>query len=118
MTISTRRIYGDERRGDEFRVLVDRLWSRGIKKTDADIDLWLKDLSPSSELRRWFHDDPDSRYEAFAERFKEELEERDLDLAEIEEHTAIVLLTGVKDMERSHIPTMIDYLKQRLSEEK
>lgn len=118
MTISSRRIYGDERRGDEFRVLVDRLWPRGIKKTDADIDLWLKELSPSSDLRRWFHDDPDSRYEAFAQQFKDELEEHDLDLAEIEEHADIVLLTGVKDMERSHIPTIVEYLKERLNTKK
>ena len=58
---------------DGYRILIDRLWPRGVKKEDAKIDQWLKDSAPSSELRKWFHEDKD-RYSDFKEKYLEELE--------------------------------------------
>jgi uncharacterized protein YeaO (DUF488 family) len=60
---------------DGMRVLVDRLWPRGLRKADAAIDCWLKEIAPSSELRRWFGHDP-SRWEEFERRYRAELSSR------------------------------------------
>ena len=57
MPIATKRIYQAVSKQDGTRILVDRIWPRGIKKADAQIDLWPKDLTPSTELRKWFHED-------------------------------------------------------------
>ena len=80
--------------------------------------VWLKDLTPSAELRRWYHADPDNRYDAFAARYREELQdpEHQAALAELwrlakqQPHT--VLLTAVKHPERSHISVLLDYLHE------
>ncbi|HAT8348787.1 TPA: DUF488 domain-containing protein, partial [Legionella pneumophila] len=58
MNIQVKRIYEESNESDGFRILVDRLWPRGIKKTEANIDLWLKDIAPSDSLRKWFNHDP------------------------------------------------------------
>ncbi len=70
--VKVRRVYEPPRKDDGFRVLVDRLWPRGLKKGRAALDLWAKDIAPSSELRMWFAHDP-GRWPEFARRFKEEL---------------------------------------------
>lgn len=70
--VKTKRAYEAPERADGFRVLVDRLWPRGITKRAARIDLWAKDLAPSSELRKWFGHDPD-RFAAFSARYRQEL---------------------------------------------
>jgi uncharacterized protein YeaO (DUF488 family) len=71
MRLRTKRVYDDPAAEDGFRVLVDRLWPRGLKKEDARLDLWLRDIAPSSELRRWYqHDEalwPEFRRRYFAE---------------------------------------------------
>lgn len=115
MRLTCRRIYGDERQGAEYRVFVDRLWPRGVSKEDADLDQWAKDLTPSSGLRSWFHENKDDRYDEFARRYRAELKETDFDFSELRKHTSIVLLTAVKDVETSHIPTLTKYLKKALT---
>jgi uncharacterized protein YeaO (DUF488 family) len=70
--VKTKRAYEPAQRGDGFRVLVDRLWPRGVTKGAACIDLWAKDLAPSPELRKWFGHDP-LRFAVFAERYRKEL---------------------------------------------
>lgn len=72
MTIRIKRIYEPAARTDGVRVLVDRLWPRGIKKDDARIDLWLKEIAPTTPLRRWFDHRPE-RWEKFRERYVSEL---------------------------------------------
>jgi uncharacterized protein YeaO (DUF488 family) len=57
--IKIKRVYEKPEKKDGFRVLVDRLWPRGMKKSEAGIDLWLKDIAPDSDLRKWFSHDPD-----------------------------------------------------------
>ncbi len=75
MTILVKRIYEPAARSDGFRVLVDRLWPRGISKERAELDLWLPDLGPSTELRKWFSHDP-SKWEVFCSRYHAELKEK------------------------------------------
>jgi len=72
--VKLKRAYEQPEAGDGVRILVDRLWPRGVKKEDAAIDQWMKDLSPSTELRHWFGHDPD-RWKEFRERYAKEVDE-------------------------------------------
>lgn len=72
MGVSLKRAYEPPARSDGLRVLVDRLWPRGVTKSEAGIDLWLKDLAPSAELRKWFGHDP-RKWPEFQERYRAEL---------------------------------------------
>lgn len=71
-----RRAYETPTHNDGRRVLIDRMWPRGIAKTDADIDDWLRELAPSDELRRWFGHDPE-RWTEFEQRYRAELDDHD-----------------------------------------
>lgn len=73
--IKLKRIYDPVSPDDGKRILVDRLWPRGIKKEDARIDEWLKDIAPSDQLRKWFSHDP-SKWEEFKRRYREELKDK------------------------------------------
>jgi uncharacterized protein YeaO (DUF488 family) len=70
--VKLKRAYESPADGDGRRVLVDRLWPRGVKKTEAGIDQWMKELAPSTELRKWFGHDPD-RWEEFRRRYEAEI---------------------------------------------
>ena len=72
-SIQVKRAYDPPSKADGVRVLVDRLWPRGLTKTAAAVDLWLKDVAPSVTLRRWFNHDP-SRWTEFTQRYSEELD--------------------------------------------
>lgn len=74
-TIKLKRVYDNPGKDDGLRILVDRLWPRGLKKEDAKIDLWLKEIAPSSELRIWFNHDPD-KWKEFYHRYSEELDNK------------------------------------------
>ena len=80
--VQTKRAYESPAAEDGTRVLVDRLWPRGLKKTDAAIDYWAKDLAPSTELRKWFGHDP-ARWEEFRRRYSEELSKHREDIARL-----------------------------------
>ncbi len=75
MTILLKRVYEQPEPSDGTRVLVERLWPRGLSKERAAVDLWLKEVSPSPELRRWFGHDP-ARWAEFRRRYRDELRER------------------------------------------
>jgi uncharacterized protein YeaO (DUF488 family) len=99
MTIRTKRIYDHADPGDGYRVLVDRIWPRGVSKERAAIDLWLKDIAPSTELRTWFGHE-DERFLEFRDRYFAELEgsaalEQLRALAQT--HPVITLLYGAKN---------------------
>ena len=68
ITIQIKRIYDEPASTDGFRVLVDRLWPRGVSKEAAQLDLWLGDIAPSNSLRKWFNHDP-NRWEPFLDRY-------------------------------------------------
>lgn len=116
--IRIERIYGEES-VDGYRVLVDRLWPRGISKVKANIALWPKELTPSSEIRKGYHEGKIS-YEEFRAAFEEELHEAG-NLEEILEELRIIiktqdiiLVTSVKEIERSHVPVLKAFLEKRL----
>jgi len=112
--IETRRIYESSRKSGEFRVLVDRLWPRGISKEDADLDEWAKDLTPSSELRKWFHRDRE-RWDEFRDAYLAELGDRSAEARELLENCgrrALVLLYAAKDRERNHAEVLADFLRE------
>jgi uncharacterized protein YeaO (DUF488 family) len=73
MTIFIKRVYEWPSAEDGYRVLVDRLWPRGVKKQDARIDEWLKEVAPSTELRKWFNHEPE-KWQAFTKKYAEELQ--------------------------------------------
>lgn len=74
--VQVRRIYDDPVNSDGTRILVDRIWPRGISKDKAELDDWLKELAPSSDLRKWYSHDPD-KFEEFSRRYQEELKDDD-----------------------------------------
>ena len=71
-SVTVKRVYEKPARGDGYRVLVDRLWPRGLSKRQVELDAWLRDLAPSNELRQWFHARPES-WLAFRKRYLKEL---------------------------------------------
>ncbi|MFD5568690.1 DUF488 domain-containing protein [Streptomyces cadmiisoli] len=106
MSVRVRRVYDRPEPDDGVRVLVDRLWPRGLSKDVAQVDEWPKALTPSTELRRWYHTGEPS-YEEFARRYEAELAEpeaaRLLDgLRATAGGTTLTLLTASKSPERSH----------------
>lgn len=115
---SVRRAYDSPDPADagSTRVLVDRLWPRGLSKERAHLDEWVKDAAPSSELRSWFHKDA-ARYEEFATRYEHELSEpphkQAVDhLRQLAEEQPVTLVTSVKDVDHSHVPTLLRHLRE------
>mgnify|MGYP003597596918 FL=1 len=82
MTIRSKRIYDEVSDADGKRILVDRLWPRGIKKENAQIDWWAKEITPSNELRKWYHEDIENRWEEFQQKYQTELQSSTTQLAE------------------------------------
>lgn len=114
MKLAVKRVYEKPAKSDGTRVLVDRLWPRGVRKADAHIDLWAKDLAPSSALRAWFHADPEKRYKAFTAKYKKELTEKKATRKELlGGHAHMTLVTSVRDVEHSHVPTLAAFLTGR-----
>lgn len=115
MTIHVCRIYDDVVVGGR-RVLIDRLWPRGVSKADAALDLWAKAVAPSDELRRWFHADR-SRLAVFVDRYRVELDseawrEPLLEVAALARRADVVLLTAAKDVDHSHAPVLAEVLRR------
>jgi uncharacterized protein YeaO (DUF488 family) len=99
-----KRIYEDRGRGDGFRVLVDRLWPRGIRKERAAVDVWARDLAPSTELRKWFAHDP-KRWDEFRRRYADELSERHAELIALRQRAVrepVTLLYAARDPQINH----------------
>ncbi len=101
--VRIKRVYEEPAKSDGFRVLVDRIWPRGVSKEEADLDEWLKEVGPSTELRHWFGHDP-VRFEEFAQRYRKELQDSEA-LAElrawVREHPVVTLVYGAKDTEHN-----------------
>src|SRR5690625_1686934 len=107
-----RRIYDAPRKADGHRILADRVWPRGLRKADAEIDDWAKDATPSSDLRKAYHSG-DLDEQDFAAHYREELDDsgaaRELaaDLPKV-----VTLLTAAKDPQRGHLPVLRDVLTE------
>ena len=94
-----KRIYDTADDGDGLRVLIDRLWPRGLSKDAAHVDLWLKDVAPSTELRKWFAHDPD-KWAEFRQSYLAELRDQSEALSQLRAHMrkgCVTLLYGAKD---------------------
>ncbi len=118
MPIATKRIYEAAEPGDGCRILVDRLWPRGLSREDARLDLWLKDLSPSAELRRWFGHDP-ARWAAFQTRYFAELQANQTALAELRAALArgpVTLLYAARDTAHNNAVALKAFLESRCDE--
>lgn len=76
MNIKIKRVYEKPEKSDGFRILVDRLWPRGLTKEKAALDLWLKDIAPTTELRKWFNHDPE-KWKEFIKKYLKELKENE-----------------------------------------
>ncbi|WP_435404644.1 DUF488 domain-containing protein [Marinobacter sediminicola] len=118
MDIRIKRAYEDAARSDGPRILVDRIWPRGVAKEDADIEAWLKGLAPSTELRKWFDHDPE-KWKEFRQRYLKELKAaKEGDTAEalkelqaiVNEHKRITLVFAAKDTEHNNAVALRDFL--------
>lgn len=111
--IKVKRIYDLPSPDDGKRILVDRLWPRGLKKEEADIDEWMKDIAPSAELRKWFSHDP-SRWDEFRERYKKELRQK-ADLVEriktLAKKGSVTLLFSAKDIEHNNAVALKEFIE-------
>lgn len=117
MAIRVKRVYEAPAAEDGLRILVDRLWPRGLKKEAARLDLWLREAGPSDELRRWFGHDP-GRWEEFRRRYAEELATKAELLEKIvapAREGPVTLLYGAKDGEHNQAVALRDYLEARHS---
>ncbi|WP_030616223.1 DUF488 domain-containing protein [Streptomyces sclerotialus] len=112
--VRVRRVYERVESGDGARVLVDRLWPRGLSKEAARLDAWLKDVAPSSELRKWYGHRA-AAYEEFAERYRAELAAEPArgalrELRELAGQGPVTLLTATRELDLSHTTVLVELL--------
>jgi uncharacterized protein YeaO (DUF488 family) len=112
--IITKRIYEPARRGDGYRVLVDRLWPRGVSKERAKLGTWMKDIGPSAELRTWFGH-REERWQEFRKRYRKELRSKQellADLRNLERQRGVVtLLYGARDRDHNEAIVIAEALR-------
>jgi uncharacterized protein YeaO (DUF488 family) len=115
MNLKIKRVYEPSDKNDGTRVLVDRLWPRGMTKAKAGVDIWLKELAPSAELRKWFGHDPD-KWTEFKKRYRAELEMNDEQVARLREEIKkgpVTLLYGAKDEEHNDAVVLMEFLRDQ-----
>jgi uncharacterized protein YeaO (DUF488 family) len=109
-----KRAYDSAEKSDGYRVLVDRLWPRGLSKAKAHVDLWLRDIAPSTELRQWFAHDP-AKWNEFQKRYRTELKKNKnavTALRKVEkEHGRVTLLFSAHDAEHNQAVALLAFLK-------
>jgi len=113
--IPTKRIYEAPHEDDGFRVLIDRLWPRGLTREKARVDLWARDLAPSAELRKWFGHQPE-RWSEFKRRYFEELDRHTEAVAELRSQIGkqkATLLYAAKDLDYNNAVCFAEYLALR-----
>ena len=114
-TVKIKRVYEKSDENDGVRILVDRLWPRGLTKEKAKIDRWLKDIAPTDGLRKWF-DHKEGRWDEFKKRYTKELtKNKDIikELKGISKNKIVSLLYAAKDAERNNAIVLFDFLKKR-----
>jgi uncharacterized protein YeaO (DUF488 family) len=114
--IKIKRVYEKPAKEDGWRVLVDRLWPRGMKKEAAHLDIWMKDVAPSDALRKWFGHKPE-KWGEFQKKYRGELKKKKELVAELKkmakDHGTVTLLFGAKDEEHNEAVVLADTLKAR-----
>lgn len=116
MEIKTKRIYDEYNENDGFRVLVDRLWPRGLKKEEARVDLWAKDIAPSDELRKWYSHDP-SKWDEFKSRYLRELENNPKTkefIETIKKYPKITLLFSSKEKNLNNATVLKEFIENKI----
>ncbi len=116
MPIGLKRAYEPPSEGDGYRALVDRVWPRGIARDRLRLDVWLRDLAPSTPLRKWFAHDPE-KWEEFRERYFRELDGQGPAIEELARRAragCLTLVFAAKDGERNNAVALKDYLEGRL----
>ncbi|TNV70406.1 DUF488 domain-containing protein [Trichococcus shcherbakoviae] len=118
MELKMKRIYESPTEKDGFRILVDRLWPRGVKKEVAQLDAWLKDSAPSPDLRKWFDHDPE-KFDVFKECYEEELLTNDKTAAAVAEILKqleaidVTLVYAARDPEINHVVVLRDFVESQ-----
>jgi uncharacterized protein YeaO (DUF488 family) len=115
MQVRLKRVYDQPGDQDGTRVLVDRLWPRGIKKGNAAVDLWLKDIAPSNELRRWFSHEP-TKWPEFKKRYFEELEGKGdalQKMVELASRGKVTLLYSSKEEKFNNAVALKEYIEEK-----
>lgn len=116
MIIHMKRVYELPQASDGKRVLIDRLWPRGLTKEKAKVDLWLKDIAPTTELRKWFGHDP-AKWNEFKKRYYEELKENNevvAKLLELLKNGKVTIVYGAKDEEHNDAVVLKEYLEKEV----
>ena len=117
MNITSKRAYKAVGKSDGCRILVDRLWPRGLSKSELPIDLWLPAIAPSTPLRKWFNHEPE-KWPEFTTRYLEELRANSQAVQRLSEtargHATVTLVYGAKDKEHTHAAVLLDFLRQQL----
>ncbi len=110
--VGVKRIYDKASITDGKRIFVDRLWPRGVKKSTANIDLWMKDIAPSNELRLWFDHDP-KKWESFKAKYAKELEynKHVAELIKLIKDTDVTLLYAAKDTDYNNAVALKEFLE-------
>ena len=111
--IAIKRVYLPPDKGDGQRVLVDRLWPRGVSKRDAAVDVWLKEVAPSAKLRKWFGHDP-AKWDEFRKRYRAELADNDEPVAQLRaliEEGRVTMLYGAHDEEHNQARVLLEFLE-------
>ena len=114
MDVRLKRAYEPPARSDGYRVLIDRLWPRGVSKEEAQLDEWARELAPSSELRRWFGHDP-ARFAEFRRRYLDELAAQEAKLRELRRRAregTLTLVYGARDSEHNDAVVLAELLRR------
>jgi uncharacterized protein YeaO (DUF488 family) len=114
MDVRLKRAYEPPARSDGYRVLIDRLWPRGVSKQEARLDEWARELAPSSELRRWFGHDP-AKFDEFRRRYREELARQEEKLGELRRRARggrLTLVYGARDSEHNDAVVLAELLRR------
>jgi len=112
--VKVKRVYDPASSGDGRRILVDRLWPRGIRKEDAAVDEWLKDIAPSNELRKWYSHDP-AKWSEFRKRYKVELKDKTGIIEKLRQESkkrTVTLLYSSKETKLNNAVALKEFIEQ------
>lgn len=115
--VNIKRVYDPQEKDDGFRIFVDRLWPRGIRKENLHYDLWAKDIAPASQLRQWFHSDTDGHWQEFKQRYIRQLEQSpaiDKFLDMIKAHEKVTLLYGARNTAENQALILKEFIESKL----
>ena len=113
--VNIKRVYEEPKKSDSKRILVDRLWPRGLRKAEVKVDLWLKEIAPSTALRKWFSHEP-FKWEEFKKRYSVELEKNNEQIFLLEREVSegkVTLVYGAKDQEHNGAVVLREFLEHK-----